>query len=79
MPYTRKATYVVMERALKDLLHDMEILAGIGMPAAGASMRDVIGTAKTNAAVLTSQLEAAYNGHAEAFLSFPCASHLEEE
>lgn len=67
----RKANYRTMHQALLGLLGDLEILAGTVMPAEGVDMRDVIGTAKTNAAVLASQLEQAYNGNTEAFLVFP--------
>ena len=60
-----------MERTLRNLLFALDILAGNRLPAQGESMRDVIGTAKTNAAVLAAQLEEAYAGQTEPFMVYP--------
>lgn len=74
----RTARYEIMKRALAGLLADMAILGGDVVGPSDASMRDVIGTAKTNARVLAAQLEAAYQGDQESFLVFPSPSEALE-
>lgn len=72
----RRAQFKVMEQALEALLHDLSILPGDIMGPSDATMRDVIGTAKTNARVLADQLDAAYAGNSESFIAFPSPSDV---
>ena len=69
-----KATYKRIESALRDLLGDMEILAGDVMGPSDASWQDVAGTAAVNAEVLAHLLNEARRGNAEAFFTFPSPS-----
>lgn len=66
-----KARYATMHRTLKNLLNDLEILAGNDLPTQGASMHDVIGTAHANASALTAELALALEGKTESFMVYP--------
>src|SRR4029434_4384687 len=73
-PTMRPANYDLMRKTLINLLTDLSILSGdesTDTGRSGASHKDIIGTAKTNAAVLAAQLEAAYIGLCEPCLVFP--------
>lgn len=75
----RKTTYKAMESALKDALHDLEILAGNKVGPSDVSWQDVAGTASVNLKVLASLLDQARLGNAEPFLTFPAPSECMEE
>lgn len=66
-----KARYTTLKRSLEGLLLDLSILAGERMPAQGASMRDVIGTAALNAGSLHAELKLALGGRTESFMTYP--------
>lgn len=74
-----KARYSTLKRSLEALLYDFEILAGNNVPAQGASMRDVIGTAMLNAGSLHAELKLALAGRTEPFMSYPSPSEILEE
>jgi hypothetical protein len=74
-----RARYSTLKRSLEALLGDFEILAGNDLPAAGASMRDVIGTAMLNAGALHAELKLALAGRTESFMVYPSPSETLEE
>jgi hypothetical protein len=76
----RPATYDFMEQLLKNVLHDLSILAGDIVGPSNATWQDVAGTASANLQVLASQLDKARNGQAEPGITFPSpAECLPEE
>ena len=74
----RPYNYTVCQNVLRNLLADLEVLSGDKVAEGGAAMRDVLGTALTNASVLASQLEAAYQSNvSQGPLVFPSPNDRE--
>lgn len=67
----RRADFATMEKLLRDIRGDLEILSGNVMGDSGTTWHDVAGTLAVNLRCLASQVEQARKGNAEPFLAFP--------
>lgn len=74
----RPYRFSTADSALRNLINDLLILSGDKVGPSNVAMRDIIGTAMTNAEVLAKQLRAAYDGNVIETLVFPSPNDGQE-